>query len=71
MTTPLIIEAGLALWGPSWQTPMSKALEVNIRTVQGWAAGAHIPRAKVYAQLTEIAAGRVMELGSLLQRLQK
>jgi len=71
MTNPLIIESGLALWGPSWQTPMARETGHNIRTIQGWAAGRHKPRAKVYAELLALMAARVSNLGSLMQRLQE
>lgn len=31
---------GEALYGPSWQTPLSEALQIADRTVRRWASGA-------------------------------
>lgn len=30
---------GEALFGPQWQSPLARALGVNLRTVQRWASG--------------------------------
>ena len=66
----LITEAGLALYGPLWQSQMARDTGHSVRTVQRWAAGTE-PRAKVYAELLALMAARVAALGTLMQRLQK
>ncbi len=38
-----LANVGGALYGPSWQTPLSEALGVSDRTVRRWVAGNPIP----------------------------
>jgi hypothetical protein len=33
--------AGEALFGPQWQTPLAKTLDVNPRSVRHWLSGKH------------------------------
>ena len=40
MTPQLLREIGEALFGPQWQSAMARLLDVAVRTVQRWAAGA-------------------------------
>lgn len=37
----LFVECGEALYGPSWQRPLAKGLEVSERSVRYWLAGRH------------------------------
>lgn len=39
MTAPEFAAAGEYLFGDSWQSQLARLLDVNLRTVQRWAAG--------------------------------
>lgn len=67
----LIIRAGRALWGDSWQAPMARALEVHKDTVQDWRQGRQQPRRGVYADLLRLAVERQAELDSLVDELKR
>ena len=38
-----LTQAGIALYGRSWQTPLAEALDVAPRTMRAWAAGSRLP----------------------------
>lgn len=61
--TETLAAVGEALFGPSWQTPLSLALEVSDRTVRRWAGGADIPEG-VWADIGKICSKR----GKALER---
>lgn len=69
--TPLIVAAGLALWGERWQTEMSRALDVSDRTVRRWAAGDDQPRPGVYVDLMRIAYERQGDIEDVIERLKR
>jgi hypothetical protein len=35
----LLIRGGEAIYGPNWQSPLARALDINLRTIQRWYAG--------------------------------
>lgn len=39
MTPSLLIDAGRALYGADWRTPLALALRLNVKTITRWAAG--------------------------------
>lgn len=39
MTSAELAAMCLAIWGPTWQGPLARALKVNDRTVRRWASG--------------------------------
>lgn len=61
----------IALFGQQWQTPLSRALDVNIRTVQRWAAGENPPPVSIWADLADLCAARRDELGRLAGECRK
>ena len=71
-------EAGEALFGPSWQTPLSAALvspdtgePVALRTVQRWAKGEFQIPANVWRDLAQLARKRGKELERLAAKLDR
>ena len=54
MTPALLRQAGEALYGPHWQTDLSRARGVSDRTVRRWAAGTHPLPDGVRADLAEL-----------------
>jgi hypothetical protein len=39
LTADTLADIGEALFGPHWVAPLADALDVNLRTMQRWAAG--------------------------------
>lgn len=67
----LLHEIGQALYGTQWQSDLGRALGVNVRTVQRWAAGEIVPPAGVYVELLKLARDRSGELGALMPRIEE
>jgi hypothetical protein len=65
-----IISIGAALFGPSWQTPLAEALDVNIRTVQRWVAGQPVPDG-AWDDIAAIAKARKGEIEAVISELAK
>lgn len=58
-------EAGEALYGPQWQTPLALALGVADRTVRRWAADEFTIPAGIWPELAKLCRSR----GRALERL--
>lgn len=65
----LLLEAGEALYGPRWQSEVARDLDVSIRTVQRWAAGAIDPPSGIYVDLLRLTQERAAALDALAPRL--
>lgn len=62
---------GAALYGPLWQSELSRRLGVNDRTMRRWASGAfHLPPG-IWDSLLPLVAARQDELADLRSRLDK
>ena len=59
----LLARIGVALYGERWQSAIARDLEVNIRTVQRWAAGEVEPSWAVFAELLVLLNEKAAELG--------
>lgn len=62
--------AGVALYGPSWQTDLADALHVNLRTMQRWASGASPVRDSIWADIAGLCRQRGAKLTALAKTLQ-
>lgn len=60
--------AGRNLFGPQWQSPLARELDVADRTVRRWAAGQAIPPG-VWAALVVLLEGRRMMIASTLNAI--
>jgi len=65
----LLIETGEALYGPQWQSPLSRDLGCNVRTIQRWAAGVNDPPDGIWMDLLRLSQERAMTLDALADRL--
>jgi len=69
MTRPTLREIGEALYGPRWQTEISRELGVADRTVRRWATGAVQPPETLQAELADMVAARRRLLDEIAGRL--
>jgi hypothetical protein len=71
MTPQLLREAGEALYGPRWQSELSRELGVTDRTMRRWAAGEFsIPEA-VSAELRDILKAKGAALARVRRKLRR
>lgn len=67
--TEQLQRVGVALFGPSWQTPLANALGVAVRTVQRWAAGASNMPPSVWLDIAKLCRSRGGKLIEWAERL--
>lgn len=67
--TDLFRATGECLFGPSWQSPLARALDVNLRNVQRWAAGDHPPPDFVWPVLATLLREQGKRNAALLRRI--
>ena len=67
----LLAECGEALYGPRWQSELARDLDVSIRTMQRWAAGAIDPPNGIWLDLLRLTQERAAVLDALAPRLRK
>ncbi|KAA8385465.1 hypothetical protein FOH24_10495 [Acetobacter tropicalis] len=67
---PLIHRVGRALYGTEWQSDMARDLNINLRTIQRYAAGTTPPPAGVMSDLSGIIEDRIEVLGHLAEDIQ-
>lgn len=60
---------GQALFGPSWQKPLAKALGVNVRTVRRWSNSDFDIPDGVWRDLAVLCWGRADKLETLALKL--
>lgn len=62
-------EAGEALYGALWQSPLARDLNVSVRTMQRWAAGEFAIPDGVWAELAKLCRRRGLELAAIADKL--
>jgi hypothetical protein len=67
----LLHQTGEALYGPRWQTALSRDLGVSERTVRRWAAGTHDVPAGVWVDLLRLTQERAGALDELAEPLRE
>ena len=65
----LFNELGAVLFGPQWQSPLGRALGINQRTVQRWAAGESKPPATVMNEVIEMFLAHAEHVAELVKRV--
>lgn len=65
MSSKLLQDCGEALYGPRWQSDLSRDLGVSDRTVRRWVAGADDPPKGVYVDLLRLVTERAQTLDEL------
>lgn len=65
----LLIDCGLALYGPLWQSALSRDLGVSDRTMRRWVAGARPLPEGVRADLRRLCVARGAQLRELAATL--
>lgn len=65
----LFSELGAAIYGPQWQSPLARALGINVRTVQRWAAGESDPPATVMNDLVAMFIEHAKHIAKLAERV--
>lgn len=67
----ILVEAGEALYGPLWQSALSRDLGINDRTMRRWVAGTHDVPTGLYLDLLRLVVERAATLDTLADRLRK
>lgn len=65
----LLIESGVALYGPRWQAELARELGVADRTIRRWVAGTSDVPAGLYVDLLRLTQLRGAALDALAPRL--
>lgn len=69
MTSTLLREAGEALYGPRWQSDLSRDLNVSDRTVRRWDAGQNEIPAGVWTEIRDLLTARGQALADVRRKL--
>lgn len=69
MNGDLLREVGKALYGPRWQSDLSRDLNVSDRTVRRWDAGQNEIPAGIWAELRALLETRGQALVDVRRRL--
>lgn len=71
MNQELLALVGAALYGPLWQSELSRALKVSDRTMRRWAAGKFAVPPSVVPELLALIEQRADDLKAAKRALQK
>ena len=69
MSSKLLSDVGQALYGPRWQTELSRAIEVSDRTVRRWAAGVDDVPPGVYAEALDLLVEKAAEVDDVIAKV--
>lgn len=69
MSNRLLRDAGEALFGPRWQSELSRELDVSDRTVRRWIAGTEDLPPGVAMELWRLCLERAADLDAVIERL--
>jgi hypothetical protein len=65
----LLIDCGLALYGPQWQSALARDLGVSDRTMRRWVAGDAVVPVGLTVDLLRLTQERAGKLDALADRL--
>ena len=69
MPDNLIRDAGLAMYGEQWKTPLALEIGVSRDSVQDWVQGRMSPRPGVYLDVLAAAQKRAVDLSAVIDQL--
>lgn len=69
MTRKLLTDVGEAMYGPRWQTELSRDLGVADRTVRRWAAGTVDMPESIWPELLDLLTDRGEAIDAAIERL--
>jgi hypothetical protein len=69
MSNKLLCDVGEALYGPRWQTDLSRDLNISDRTMRRWASGADDVPAGAYTDMLRIVTERAADLDDIAAKL--
>lgn len=67
--TELFAELGEMLYGPQWQSPLARALGINLRTVQRWATGESTPPETVMDEVIKMFLAHAEHVAALAEQV--
>lgn len=70
MSTNLLTEIGEALYGPRWQTDLSRDLGISDRTMRRWAAGDGEPSRGVWNEIQALLKTKSFDLRALAAKIE-
>jgi hypothetical protein len=65
----LLFQAGEALYGRDWQSPLARALGINLRRMQRWATGEYQPSEDNWRDIVELLCERQISLSDVYEKL--
>lgn len=65
----LLREAGEALYGPHWQSPLARDLGMALRTMQRYAAGSRPVPPGLWPELYRLLSARATAIPALMRRM--
>jgi hypothetical protein len=69
MSSKLLADVGTALYGPRWQTELSRAIDVSDRTIRRWASGADDVPDGVYSDLLSLLTEKAGEVDDVISKI--
>lgn len=69
MTPTLLTKCGEALYGPRWQSEMSRDLDVDDRTIRRWVSGESPVPIGVHVDLLRLLTERASDIDDLIPQL--
>ena len=61
--------AGVALYGQLWQSALAEALDINLRTMQRWAAGTNAINPNIWQEIAKLCRSRDKALAKLADQV--
>jgi len=65
----LLVKAGEAMFGQSWQSDLGRALKVDRRTISRWSLAKQTPRPGVMIEARELVRNRMAQLAAIDQAI--
>ena len=70
MSSKLLSDAGIAIYGPRWQSEIAVALGVSDRTVRRWVSGDTAPPLGIWSDLIALCKNRKCQISDVVSALE-